>query len=235
MICGIYKIENLINHKIYIGQSIDIKTRWYKHKSSKDDLLIHRALQKYGSSNFSFDIIEECPQEELNDKEKYYIKYYNSLIPTGYNMTPGGNSGTGITRRKKVLQYDLEGNYLKTFDSILEASRQTKINDSNISSCCKGNRNYAGGFQWRYQDNNSLPLRNFILEQQLKVEKKKLKALKQKRIIIQLDFKGQEINRFQSCSEASRVTGIHLGNINACCNKKRDSAGGYKWIYKIEE
>ena len=62
-------------------------------------------------------------------------------------MTPGGNSGTGITRRKKVLQYDLEGNYLKTFDSILEASRQTKINDSNISSCCKGNRNYAGGFQ----------------------------------------------------------------------------------------
>lgn len=57
MTCGIYKIENLINHKIYIGQSIEIERRLQKHKTIKDDLYIHRAIQKYGVKNFSFDII----------------------------------------------------------------------------------------------------------------------------------------------------------------------------------
>ena len=48
MTCGIYKIENLINHKIYIGQSIEIERRIQKHKTIKDNLYIHKAISKYG-------------------------------------------------------------------------------------------------------------------------------------------------------------------------------------------
>ena len=69
MTCGIYKIENLINGKVYIGQSIEIEKRWQKHLNAKDDFLIHKALRKYGKSNFSFSILEECAINELDARE----------------------------------------------------------------------------------------------------------------------------------------------------------------------
>ena len=46
--------------------------------------------------NFKFEIIEECSIEELNEKEQYYIKYYNSLVPNGYNLTLGGSNSSGV-------------------------------------------------------------------------------------------------------------------------------------------
>ena len=146
-ICGIYKIENLINHKIYIGQAIDIKTRWTKHKNADDNFCIHKALKKYGIENFAFSIVEECPKKELNEKEKYYINFYNSLIPNGYNMIEGGANGAALMKRKQVEQYTLEGEYIKTFESIADASRETRVNNSNITACCKYKRAYAGDFQ----------------------------------------------------------------------------------------
>ena len=92
-ICGIYKITNLINNKCYIGQSIHILIRWNKHRSAafnnEDSCYnypLYRAFRKYGLENFSFEIIEECSQQELDEKELYYIEYYNSLIPNGYNQ-----------------------------------------------------------------------------------------------------------------------------------------------------
>ena len=90
---GIYKIENLINHKIYIGQSVNIEKRWQKHKSAvfnKNDkgyeYPLYRAIRKYGIDNFSFSIIEKCSDLELNDREVYWIDYYNSFFE-GYNQS----------------------------------------------------------------------------------------------------------------------------------------------------
>ena len=83
---GIYKIENLINHKIYIGQSIRIERRWTEHCNKNGKSIISKAIQKYGKQNFSFQVIEECEPERLNELEEYYIKKYNSIIPNGYNI-----------------------------------------------------------------------------------------------------------------------------------------------------
>lgn len=99
---GIYKITNLINNKIYIGQSTHIKTRWKSHQndynnsnSSGYNTMLYNAMRKYGIENFKFEILEECNLEELNNKECYWIKYYNTYIGfencNGYNMTLGGN------------------------------------------------------------------------------------------------------------------------------------------------
>lgn len=104
-ICGIYKITNKVNGKIYIGQSVNILDRWNHHKSCCNNEKCHeynspfyRALRKYGVDNFNFDIIEECPVEELDDKEIIYIQKYNSFIhigdSNGYNNTIGGNQGS---------------------------------------------------------------------------------------------------------------------------------------------
>lgn len=97
MSIGIYKIENLINHKIYIGQSVHIEKRFLEHCKKSSSSLISTAISKYGKDNFSFTIIEECTIEELNDKEEYYIKKYNSITPYGYNITlPDKESGNQV-------------------------------------------------------------------------------------------------------------------------------------------
>lgn len=89
---GIYKITNKNNNKIYIGQSINIEERWKKHIYSPSNSLIHQAIVKYGVQSFAFEILEECASEQLNEREKYWIAYYNSVIPFGYNKTEGGDS-----------------------------------------------------------------------------------------------------------------------------------------------
>lgn len=89
---GIYKITNKINNKIYVGQSIDIQRRWEEHKFySKDDTVLQHAFSKYGINNFIFEIIEECNIDELDEKEIYWISYYDSF-ENGYNMNKGGNN-----------------------------------------------------------------------------------------------------------------------------------------------
>ncbi len=96
---GIYKIENKINGKIYIGQSNNIKTRWIQHLSALNNGIhnnrhLQCAWNKYGESNFEFSVIEECNSEDLNSKEIYYIDFYNSYISkNGYNLTFGGDGG----------------------------------------------------------------------------------------------------------------------------------------------
>lgn len=94
---GIYKIENKINHKVYIGQSQNIERRWSNHVSSagKMKYKMSQALGEFGVENFSFEVIEECPIELLDEREIYWIKYYNSMVPNGYNMIEGGNSPRG--------------------------------------------------------------------------------------------------------------------------------------------
>lgn len=97
---GIYKITNLINGKIYIGQSRNIKKRWQNHKCAAHNpnnkgynYPLYRAIRKYGIENFRFEIIESCFIEELNDREKYWISYYHSNDNDyGYNQDDGGNT-----------------------------------------------------------------------------------------------------------------------------------------------
>lgn len=96
--CGIYKIQNKITHKVYIGQSTHIYRRWHRHHQDAQKLenesSLYLAIRKYGIQNFDFSIIEECPKEELNQKQIYYISLYNSLAPNGYNLTSGGDAPT---------------------------------------------------------------------------------------------------------------------------------------------
>ena len=94
---GIYKITNLINGKVYIGQSINIEKRikehFYKAKcfgETSYNSALHQAIRKYGEENFSWEILEECSIDEIDDKERFYIEQYNSITPDGYNISEGG-------------------------------------------------------------------------------------------------------------------------------------------------
>ena len=105
-ICGIYKITNTINNKCYIGQSIDIEKRFRQHKNNYDnsnelsyDAHFYRAIRKHGIDNFKFEIIEECEQDRLDEREIFWIDYYDSFY-NGYNSTLGGDKGLRVDRNK---------------------------------------------------------------------------------------------------------------------------------------
>lgn len=81
-ICGIYKITSPTG-RIYIGQSKDIKTRWRYYgylKITKNQHKIYRSFLKHGIKNHTFEIIEECSIDILNNRERYYQEYYDSVI-----------------------------------------------------------------------------------------------------------------------------------------------------------
>lgn len=87
----IYVIKNDINLKVYVGQSVDPKKRFESHcKKNKDNSLIDKAIQKYGKEHFWYEVLEEKIQN-YNEREKYWIKKYNSLSPNGYNILSGGD------------------------------------------------------------------------------------------------------------------------------------------------
>lgn len=146
MTCGIYKIENKINGKIYIGQSIEIERRWQKHLSASDDFIVHQAIRKYGKENFIFSILEECELIDLNEKENYWINFYQSIVPNGYNMIPGGSNGVGLSKGYKVNQYDLNGLFIASYDSANQASAAAGIDHWSICACCRGEYKHAGGY-----------------------------------------------------------------------------------------
>ena len=95
-VCGIYKITNLLNKKVYIGQSVDVKTRWSNHIKASlgiDSIAhskVHDAMAQDGAWNFTFELLEKCDKSMLNEREKYYIGFYQSNL-YGYNLTKGGS------------------------------------------------------------------------------------------------------------------------------------------------
>lgn len=156
---GIYKITNMANGKVYIGQSIDIARRYqehlragqpekYSHKGGRDiHLPIHRAMQKYGISNFALTVLEECPKEQLNDKERYWIAVYHSNnSKLGYNLTDGGQDNFALKGEKhsqaKLSQKDVDciKHLLRNTEQSLEEIRSNFpfISKSTISMINQG-------------------------------------------------------------------------------------------------
>lgn len=95
-VIGIYKITNLVTKQSYIGQSVDIASRWKQHIKcglgidASHTNMLYNSMQKYGVWNFAFELIEQCSKEQLNEREKFYISLYQT-DKFGYNMTQGGS------------------------------------------------------------------------------------------------------------------------------------------------
>ena len=129
----IYKITNTINGKSYIGQTIqNVKERFYQHCATKcskavSNMAIHRAIKKYGKSNFTVEVIEEIDSANLNDRERYWIKYYNSYN-NGYNSTKGGQDGCKPFKYldvESIIKEYNTGKSLRTLGTIFKVDKQT--------------------------------------------------------------------------------------------------------------
>lgn len=122
---GIYKIENKINGKIYIGQSNNIQRRFQEHQTKGDSsrIPVDIAIQKYGKDNFTYTVIEETTIDKLNQAEEFWIDYFNS-VEIGYNCSKGGeqqsigeNNGKAKLTEQDVIEIrKAYNNHLKQKD-----------------------------------------------------------------------------------------------------------------------
>ena len=169
----IYLITNQVNSKKYVGKTTKSNPydRWREHKNTANlnnkqakSMPILRAIRKYGVENFTFTIIEECPDETVNERERHFIQEYNTCSRYGYNITLGGE---GIKKppkywsnhpdSKPVDCYDLEGRYLATYPSTGVALRTILGRDPTLSerggvkTCIKGTTFQSSGHRWSWQ------------------------------------------------------------------------------------
>lgn len=133
-ICGIYKIVNKVNGKIYIGQSVDIKKRWKLHEyNSKYDYKknhLYSAIRKYGIDNFTFSVICEVPENILDVYEISYIKYYETTDRMkGYNKKSGGANGRHSDETKMKISKELVG---------IKRGPRSEEHKQNLSDALKG-------------------------------------------------------------------------------------------------
>ena len=129
----IYKITNTINGKYYIGQTIqNVKERFYQHCATKcskavSNMAIHRAIKKYSKSNFTVEVIEEIDSANLNDRERYWIRYYDSYN-NGYNSTEGGQDGIKLFKNldtESIVREYKSGKSLREIGRLFNVDKQT--------------------------------------------------------------------------------------------------------------
>ena len=213
----IYKIENKINKKVYIGKTEQLNpmTRWTDHKreATKNRYIkkgLYRAIRKYGIDNFIFTILEKCNPGNINDKEQEYIKLYKSnKNKYGYNQTVGGDGRQFYYPEEKIVKEYLTGN------AIYLIGIKYKIAPETISKILVNNeiKIISSGDRMRVKIGKKVVLLD---------NEKKLEFLcicdaarylqKQKKTIEPL---------------ASKIA----GKISLACRGKRRSAYGYKWKF----
>lgn len=198
---GIYKITNLINGKIYIGQALYIERRLSEHKRGKglSAQLIDKAILKYGVENFSFEVIEECDAIELNDKEIYWIDYYNSYR-RGYNLTSGGQGAPNVKIR--LSAQDVEDIYFLLLDYELtqnEIAKKFNVSYQTISDINRGKTRVLKGYTFPLRPSNIQHVKSEKLKQE--VEKKPRKQPPRKKVIKYCACGKQIDEKSSQCSE----------------------------------
>lgn len=130
----IYVITNDVNGKQYVGQTVNsIKYRFKEHLRNKEyfDYPLYRAMKKYGTEHFSIEQLEECPIEELNNKEIYWIKKLNTYY-NGYNATLGGEG----TRTRADEYSEISKTYEKT-QSLEKTAKECNCSIGTIYTACQ--------------------------------------------------------------------------------------------------
>lgn len=149
---GIYCIENTVTKKRYIGQSTNISRRWINHKIAlKNNIHRNSHLQnswnKYGKENFKFQVLEECLEENLNDREDYWVKFYIAKNEnTGYNIKEPGGNGKHSLETKEKMSASRIGKVLspETKNKISEANKGKIFSKSHKANISKNHHDVFG-------------------------------------------------------------------------------------------
>ena len=244
MIRGIIYKYTSPSNKVYIGQTINEKDRrrkfLNKENVSYSGPKINKAIEKYGAKNFKYEIIfaiESYNKDEiikiLNEKEKYFIKLFDS-IDNGYNLSEGGRTNNFISEESKqsrinkiqkpILQYNLEGEFIREWKSSKEAADTLNISSGNICQVLKKVRYQSNGYIFIYKTGE--------ISQKIQITPTK----QQKKIILQLRQDGTIIKEFPSIQDAAREAGVDRTTMSRYVNNHVDSLKhtGFIWRKKYD-
>lgn len=246
-ISGIYKITCLVNGKVYIGQSSNLTKRLTDHKGmfvkgNHKSILLQEAYNKYGPENFTYEIIELCPQNKLEERERFYLKQLGWPNPDKlFNVENGGNKGKklGEETKEKIRQAHIG---LKVSDETkTKISKTTTGKPKSTETRQKISKARLGTHvspetleKMRY---NSSGERNWHYGQHVPEEiKAKIRASNPNtKVVMQFTKDGKFIAEYLGGNLAQQKTGISAPHIRSCCCGKRKSAGGYIWKYKEKD
>lgn len=233
----IYITTNTVNGKRYIGKR-KFSVGWEGYLGSGKRL--KQALKEYGRSKFKRVIIDFAfSDKELCELEMKYIRFFNADKSRDYyNIHEGGVMkgkpgkesywyGKKIPRQmiekanrkrvKTVYKYDLNGNLLEEYESLVSASIKNGVSSQGISLSCRDESKSCGGFFWSFNKNDV----GRVYDKTRNHNPHK---------VVQCDKEtGDELRIFESAKIASEMTGVCITNIFNCCNGNRKTAGGYKW------
>lgn len=246
----IYLIRNKINNKMYIGQTIKEKgfngrycckgigmERVYKyHLKCKEtnnnsfNKYLFNSIEKYGFDAFEVNEVFDIAfsQEELNIKEECWILYYDSFN-NGYNFTVGGGGtkghralkGSDNPTSRKVVQLDLEGNYIKTWDYMTQACDILGVDKTGMIRSCNDKHYSSGGFLWVYFN-----------EYDKNIKYEHISKRQYKKEVYKLNKNYEIVEKYESSKEASRINNINHVSISRCCTGMRKTYLGYIWMNK---
>lgn len=228
----IYIIRNDIHpEKYYVGQTYNTAAiRWRGHLNqakpnnhTPTDKL-HNAMNAYGVEHFALDVIatyqsntKENLIKILNEMERYFIKRFDSYY-NGYNGNLGGRDEVSLKMRR-VCQYDLNGNYINTFESVDVLKEFLNIDSvSTIYDCCNHNSKYAYGYLWKYED-DAAPLS--ILTDKEKKEARIRQLVTQS--IVKYDYYGNVIEKYLDINDVINKNPQYTRRqiINCCTGQRK--------------
>lgn len=223
---GIYCIENISTKKKYIGQSINIENRWSKHKSElkhsvHDNNYLQKAWNKYGESDFKFYVLEYCEKEKLNDLEKYYIDYYNTMDrKLGYNLKSGGQDTN--YQSKEVREKISKSNKKSYQNSDLKEIR--RIDALNQWSNPEIKQKIMGKNNGMYGKTHSEEARKKISEAQ----KGHISVHRNLTPVLCI-----ETGKIYTCAAEAQKELNTTTSVLEVCKGNRKTAGGYHWQFYI--
>lgn len=227
----IYCIYNTMNFSEYIGQTIrNIEMRFKSHKSSSKNInksiYLYSDVRTFGWDIFDIFEIEKVEADTLselkillNEKEIFHIAKRNSLYPNGYNISKGGWILGNTFDSCKVYKFDLNGNLLSEYQSIVDAAENNHLSQADISNCCNNKKvSTVGGFYWS---------KNSVLE--------KSSISTRKKRMLMMDLNKNIIREFDSATDAALILFNDKSKrsaISKCLINKNKTAFGYMWKYK---
>jgi group I intron endonuclease len=250
----IYKITNIKTNKCYIGETAqdDPQKRWKQHikkiNNNEGCPALRDAIKKYGIDNFKFELIIICFDEDRYKYEREYIKKFNSQVPNGYNILPGGEVGKsrlGIkhTEAAKKKMSDAVNKYREENPDYYEKYRekhQEAIKNINRSECIRSSEKFKNANKQRKIEGNSDDWNNkisksvkeyFAKNNDNRIRHQQSMAKATGKRIIQYTKENIFISEFISIKEASRKTEIGASNIQHVLSGRSKTAGGYIWKF----
>lgn len=222
----IYKATNKINNKSYIGLTTrTLKERKLEHlrHAHNENTYFHRAINKYGKENFLWEIIDDTSKslKELKEKETYYIQYFNTLAPNGYNISTGGETPKIENRRnynygnnpsaKKVINLTT----LKIYDTVKRAAEENNVSVESIRKAIQNNKPCQNCF-WDYYDENKKYEKIIPSKKESKNSRKKVKNI----------LTGEIFNTISAAAEKYHIA---RKTIRDSCNG--DKTGDWEYIF----